>query len=59
MVASENYVKRNSGLVFWDIVVGKGDCPKAGQQVLHSLAMTYFLEIFVVVENMVYVMEFC
>uniref|UniRef100_A0A5B7C6N1 peptidylprolyl isomerase n=1 Tax=Davidia involucrata TaxID=16924 RepID=A0A5B7C6N1_DAVIN len=33
VVASENYVKRDSGLVYWDIEVGKGDCPKAGQQV--------------------------
>lgn len=33
VMASENYVKRDSGLVVWDIAVGKGDCPKAGQQV--------------------------
>ncbi|XP_027159307.1 peptidyl-prolyl cis-trans isomerase FKBP20-2, chloroplastic isoform X4 [Coffea eugenioides] len=33
VVASENYVKRDSGLVVWDIAVGKGDSPKAGQQV--------------------------
>ena len=32
-MASENYVKRDSGLVVWDIAVGKGDSPKAGQQV--------------------------
>ncbi|KAA8520457.1 hypothetical protein F0562_014713 [Nyssa sinensis] len=33
VVTSENYVKCDSGLVYWDIEVGKGDCPKAGQQV--------------------------
>ncbi|XP_019159222.1 PREDICTED: peptidyl-prolyl cis-trans isomerase FKBP20-2, chloroplastic [Ipomoea nil] len=33
VVASENYVTRDSGLILWDIAVGKGDCPKAGQQV--------------------------
>ncbi|XP_059633868.1 peptidyl-prolyl cis-trans isomerase FKBP20-2, chloroplastic [Cornus florida] len=33
VVTSENYVKRDSGLIYWDIEVGKGDCPKDGQQV--------------------------
>ncbi|VFQ84310.1 unnamed protein product [Cuscuta campestris] len=33
VLTSNNYVTRDSGLIFWDIVVGKGDCPKAGQQV--------------------------
>uniref|UniRef100_A0A2P2JFB1 Peptidyl-prolyl cis-trans isomerase n=1 Tax=Rhizophora mucronata TaxID=61149 RepID=A0A2P2JFB1_RHIMU len=33
VVTSENYVKRDSGLICWDFEVGKGDCPKAGQQV--------------------------
>ncbi|KAI3444775.1 hypothetical protein Pfo_001440 [Paulownia fortunei] len=33
VVTSDNYVTRDSGLVLWDIAVGKGDCPKAGQQV--------------------------
>ncbi|KAJ4954985.1 hypothetical protein NE237_011768 [Protea cynaroides] len=33
VVASDNYVKRESGLLYSDIEVGKGDCPKAGQQV--------------------------
>ncbi|KAK3002358.1 hypothetical protein RJ639_021261 [Escallonia herrerae] len=32
-VASENYVKRDSGLIYRDFEVGNGDCPKAGQQV--------------------------
>lgn len=36
VVASENYVTRDSGLILWDIAVGKGDCPKAGQQVFLS-----------------------
>lgn len=40
VVTSDNYVKRDSGLVLWDIAVGEGDCPKAGQQV--SLCFTYF-----------------
>lgn len=33
VVASDDYVKCDSGLVYLDIEVGKGDCPKAGQQV--------------------------
>ncbi|MQM07515.1 hypothetical protein Taro_040350 [Colocasia esculenta] len=33
VVASEKYVKRDSGLIYVDIEVGKGDCPKDGQQV--------------------------
>lgn len=33
VVTSDNYVKRDSGLILWDIAVGKGDSPKAGQQV--------------------------
>ncbi|KAK6119298.1 hypothetical protein DH2020_046954 [Rehmannia glutinosa] len=33
VVTSDNYVTRDSGLVLWDVAVGKGDCPKDGQQV--------------------------
>ncbi|XP_068651148.1 peptidyl-prolyl cis-trans isomerase FKBP20-2, chloroplastic isoform X2 [Aristolochia californica] len=33
VVISDNYVKCDSGLIYLDIEVGKGDCPKAGQQV--------------------------
>ncbi|KAK6920361.1 FKBP-type peptidyl-prolyl cis-trans isomerase domain [Dillenia turbinata] len=33
VVTSDNYIKRDNGLIYWDIEVGKGDCPKAGQQV--------------------------
>ncbi|GAV82447.1 FKBP_C domain-containing protein [Cephalotus follicularis] len=33
VVTSEDYVKRDSGLIYRDFEVGKGDCPKAGQQV--------------------------
>ncbi|KAL2460836.1 Peptidyl-prolyl cis-trans isomerase FKBP20-2 [Abeliophyllum distichum] len=33
VVTSDKYVKRDSGLVLWEIAVGKGDCPKDGQQV--------------------------
>ncbi|CAH1412194.1 unnamed protein product [Lactuca virosa] len=33
VVASENYVKRDSGLIYRDFVVGTGDVPKSGQQV--------------------------
>ncbi|XP_065859180.1 peptidyl-prolyl cis-trans isomerase FKBP20-2, chloroplastic [Euphorbia lathyris] len=33
VVASENYVRRDSGLIYRDFEVGKGDCPKTGQQV--------------------------
>lgn len=33
VVTSDNYVKRDSGLILWDIAVGKGDSPKDGQQV--------------------------
>ncbi|KAJ8632123.1 hypothetical protein MRB53_025459 [Persea americana] len=33
VVTSDSYVKCDSGLIYLDIEVGKGDCPKAGQQV--------------------------
>ncbi|XP_058085946.1 peptidyl-prolyl cis-trans isomerase FKBP20-2, chloroplastic [Magnolia sinica] len=33
VVASDKYVKCDSGLIYLDIQVGQGDCPKAGQQV--------------------------
>ncbi|KAL2892543.1 Peptidyl-prolyl cis-trans isomerase FKBP20-2 chloroplastic [Bienertia sinuspersici] len=34
VVASDNYIKRDSGLIYRDFEVGKGDCPKDGQQVI-------------------------
>lgn len=37
MVTSDNYVKRDSGLILWDVAAGKGDCPKDGQQVFFCL----------------------
>ncbi|PIN20685.1 FKBP-type peptidyl-prolyl cis-trans isomerase [Handroanthus impetiginosus] len=33
VVTSDKYVTRDSGLILWDVISGKGDCPKAGQQV--------------------------
>ncbi|XP_071691181.1 peptidyl-prolyl cis-trans isomerase FKBP20-2, chloroplastic isoform X1 [Rutidosis leptorrhynchoides] len=33
VVASDNYVKRESGLIYRDFEVGNGDFPKSGQQV--------------------------
>ncbi|THU56141.1 hypothetical protein C4D60_Mb11t14130 [Musa balbisiana] len=33
VVTSDGYVKCDSGLIYLDILVGKGDCPKDGQQV--------------------------
>ncbi|THF99456.1 hypothetical protein TEA_018267 [Camellia sinensis var. sinensis] len=33
VVTTENYVKSDSGLIYRDFEVGKGDCPKDGQQV--------------------------
>ncbi|KAJ7950816.1 Peptidylprolyl isomerase [Quillaja saponaria] len=33
VVTSGNYIKCDSGLIYRDFEVGKGDCPKAGQQV--------------------------
>nr|XP_023879258.1 peptidyl-prolyl cis-trans isomerase FKBP20-2, chloroplastic [Quercus suber]POE77051.1 peptidyl-prolyl cis-trans isomerase fkbp20-2, chloroplastic [Quercus suber] len=33
VVTPENYVKCDSGLIYRDFEVGKGDCPKDGQQV--------------------------
>ena len=32
-MTSEDYVKSNSGLIYRDFEIGKGDCPKDGQQV--------------------------
>lgn len=34
VVTSENYVKSDSGLIYRDFEVGKGDCAKDGQQVI-------------------------
>ncbi|CAL9076135.1 unnamed protein product [Musa textilis] len=33
VVTSDDYVRCDSGLIYLDILVGKGDCPKDGQQV--------------------------
>lgn len=33
VVTPDNYVKRESGLIYLDVEVGKGDCPQDGQQV--------------------------
>lgn len=33
VVTSDNYVKCDSGLIYWDIKEGEGDYPKSGQQV--------------------------
>ncbi|XP_057451053.1 peptidyl-prolyl cis-trans isomerase FKBP20-2, chloroplastic [Lotus japonicus] len=33
VISSENYIKCDSGLIYRDFEVGKGDCPKDGQQV--------------------------
>ncbi|XP_047338540.1 peptidyl-prolyl cis-trans isomerase FKBP20-2, chloroplastic isoform X2 [Impatiens glandulifera] len=33
VVTSDDFVKSESGLIYRDIEIGKGDCPKAGQQV--------------------------
>ncbi|KAF7825127.1 peptidyl-prolyl cis-trans isomerase FKBP20-2, chloroplastic isoform X1 [Senna tora] len=34
VVAPDSYIKRDSGLIYKDFEVGKGDCPKDGQQVI-------------------------
>lgn len=39
VVTPENYVKRESGLIYRDFEVGKGDCPKDGQQVFLSSSL--------------------
>ncbi|KAK2998566.1 hypothetical protein RJ639_024163 [Escallonia herrerae] len=49
VVASENYVKRDSGLMYQDFEVGNGDCPKAGQQVF--LLPTFSFEAMVPLTN--------
>lgn len=52
VVTSDNYVTRDSGLVLWDIEVGKGDCPKDGQQVfLCSNCSIYFLHLMFDTDN--------
>jgi len=33
VVANENYLTRDSGLIYLDLKIGDGDCPKDGQQV--------------------------
>lgn len=47
VIAPETYVKRDSGLIYWDIEVGNGDCPKDGQQVLfynYNIFSSIFLQ---------------
>lgn len=39
VVTAENYAKSDSGLIYRDFEVGKGDCPKAGQQVFLSISL--------------------
>eukprot|EP01018_Ginkgo_biloba_P013928 Gb_04437 [translate_table: standard] len=34
VVTSDNYVRCDSGLIYWDIKEGEGDYPKSGQQVV-------------------------
>lgn len=41
VVTSDNYVKRDSGLIYLDIQVGKGDCPKDGQQVFPFIVLKH------------------
>lgn len=48
VVTSDNYVRCDSGLIYLDIDVGKGDCPKDGQQVFSCIFFVkkcYFLGI--------------
>lgn len=46
VVTSDNYVKRDSGLIYRDFEVGQGDCPKSGQQVFFSLSLAMPLSLF-------------
>lgn len=43
VVTSENYTKCDSGLIYRDFEVGKGDCPKDGQQVFLSFSLVAVL----------------
>jgi hypothetical protein len=36
VVTPDNYITRDSGLIYEDVKVGTGDCPQDGQQVLPS-----------------------
>jgi hypothetical protein len=42
-VTSDNYITRDSGLMYEDIKVGTGNSPKDGQQVLPPKRLIYFL----------------
>ncbi|URD84543.1 Peptidyl-prolyl cis-trans isomerase [Musa troglodytarum] len=39
VVTSDDYVRCDSGLIYLDILVGKGDCPKDGQQAVVLIAL--------------------
>lgn len=41
VVAPDYYVKRDSGLIIWDVAVGKGESPKAGQQVFFCFIFSW------------------
>jgi FKBP-type peptidyl-prolyl cis-trans isomerase len=43
VVTSDNYITRDSGLMYEDIKVGTGNSPKDGQQVLPPKRLIYFL----------------
>lgn len=43
VVTSDNYITRDSGLMYEDIKVGTGNSPKDGQQVLLPKWLVYFL----------------
>lgn len=42
-MTTDNYITRDSGLMYEDIKVGTGDSPKDGQQVLPPKQRFYFL----------------
>lgn len=45
-MTSDKYVKCDSGLIYLDIQVGQGDCPKAGQQVFPCIVFRSHLSFY-------------
>lgn len=48
VIAPDDYVKRDSGLIYRDFEVGTGDCPKDGQQVFLLYSFQSTISFFVI-----------
>jgi hypothetical protein len=48
VIAPDNYITRDSGLIYRDFEVGTGDCPKDGQQVFLLFSFQSTISFFII-----------